>query len=134
MEAIATEPRLMPHLHLSLQAGDDLMLKRMKRRHARRRDPLLRGGAPLRPDIAFGADLIAGFPTETEAMFERLAAAGRGLRPDLAARLPLQPRKGTPAARMPQVPGPRSNPAPPACGRRRRRYGAPSRGTDRQDA
>src|SRR3546814_15092659 len=68
---VAEEPRLMPHLHLSLQAGDDMILKRMKRRHSRAEavalcDDLRR----LRPDIVFGADLIAGFPTETEAMFE----------------------------------------------------------------
>ena len=71
MEAIATEPRLMPHLHLSLQHGDDLILKRMKRRHLR--DDAIRfcGEArALRPDIVFGADLIAGFPTETEAAFD----------------------------------------------------------------
>jgi threonylcarbamoyladenosine tRNA methylthiotransferase MtaB len=71
MEAIATEPRLMPHLHLSLQAGDDMILKRMKRRHLR--DDAIafcEEARRLRPDIVFGADIIAGFPTETEAMFE----------------------------------------------------------------
>ncbi|WP_029031870.1 tRNA (N(6)-L-threonylcarbamoyladenosine(37)-C(2))-methylthiotransferase MtaB [Salinarimonas rosea] len=105
LDAIATEPRLMPHLHLSLQAGDDLVLKRMKRRHARadaiRLCERLR---TLRPGIALGADLIAGFPTETEAMFARSL--------DLVAEcglahlhvFPYSPRPGTPAARMPQVP------------------------------
>src|SRR5690606_23981364 len=71
METIAGEPRLMPHLHLSLQSGDDMILKRMKRRHLR--DDSIRFCADVRaarPDIVFGADIIAGFPTETEAMFE----------------------------------------------------------------
>ena len=95
VEAIAGEPRLMPHLHLSLQAGDDLILKRMKRRHLR--DDAIAFCAAVRaarPEVVFGADLIAGFPTETEAMFENSLRAGRGLRPDLAARLPVQrPRR-----------------------------------------
>jgi threonylcarbamoyladenosine tRNA methylthiotransferase MtaB len=104
METIASEPRLMPHLHLSLQAGDDLILKRMKRRH-------LRGDAiafcrevrRLRPDVAFGADLIAGFPTETEAMFANTLDLVEAC--DLAYLhvFPFSPRAGTPAARMPQV-------------------------------
>ena len=104
LDALATEERLMPHLHLSLQAGDDMVLKRMKRRH-------LRGDAiafceearRLRPDIVFGADLIAGFPTETEEMFQRSL--------DIVAEcglthlhvFPFSPRPGTPAARMPPV-------------------------------
>jgi threonylcarbamoyladenosine tRNA methylthiotransferase MtaB len=107
IEAIATEPRLMPHLHLSLQAGDDLILKRMKRRHLR--DDAIRfcqDIRALRPDMVFGADIIAGFPTETEAMFQHSL--------DLVAEcdltflhiFPFSPRKGTPAARMPQVKGP----------------------------
>jgi threonylcarbamoyladenosine tRNA methylthiotransferase MtaB len=107
MGAIATEPRLMPHLHLSLQAGDDLILKRMKRRHLR--DDAIRfceEARRLRPDMVFGADIIAGFPTETEEMFQRSV--------DLVAEcgltflhvFPFSPRKGTPAARMPQVKGP----------------------------
>jgi threonylcarbamoyladenosine tRNA methylthiotransferase MtaB len=106
IEAIATEPRLMPHLHLSLQAGDDLILKRMKRRHLRedaiRFCQTLRA---LRPDIVFGADLIAGFPTETEAMFQNSLdlVADCGL--TFLHVFPFSPRKGTPAARMPQVPG-----------------------------
>jgi len=102
---IAEEPRLMPHLHLSLQAGDDLVLKRMKRRHLRddviRLVERVRG---LRPETAFGADVIAGFPTESDAMFENTA----GLLADLGIQhlhvFPYSPRPGTPAARMPQVP------------------------------
>ena len=95
----------MPHLHLSLQAGDDMILKRMKRRHLRADairfcDDVRR----LRPDVAFGADLIAGFPTETEAMFENTRVDRRGMRARLPARLPLLAACGTPAARMPQLP------------------------------
>jgi threonylcarbamoyladenosine tRNA methylthiotransferase MtaB len=104
MEAIASEPRLMPHLHLSLQAGDDLILKRMKRRHLR--DDAIafcRKVRELRPDVAFGADLIAGFPTETEAMFAKTLDLVDAC--DLAYLhvFPFSPRTGTPAARMPQV-------------------------------
>jgi len=106
MEAIATEPRLMPHLHLSLQHGDDLILKRMKRRHLR--DDAIRfceEARALRPGIAFGADIIAGFPTETEAAFENsLRLVGEcGL--TFLHVFPYSRRKGTPAARMPQVAG-----------------------------
>ena len=88
--AIAEEPRLMPHLHLSLQSGDDMILKRMKRRHSRA--DAVRFCAEvrrLRPDIVFGADLIAGFPTETEAMFADSMRPRRRLRADLPARLPV---------------------------------------------
>lgn len=104
METIASEPRLMPHLHLSLQAGDDLILKRMKRRHLR--DDAItfcREVRRLRPDVAFGADLIAGFPTETEAMFANTLDLVEAC--DLAYLhvFPFSPRTGTPAARMPQV-------------------------------
>jgi threonylcarbamoyladenosine tRNA methylthiotransferase MtaB len=107
IEAIATEPRLMPHLHLSLQAGDDLILKRMKRRHLR--DDAIRfcqDVRALRPDMVFGADIIAGFPTETEAMFRHSLdlVADCGL--TFLHVFPFSPRKGTPAARMPQVKGP----------------------------
>ena len=105
LDLVATEPRLMPHLHLSVQAGDDLVLKRMKRRHSR--DDVVGLCArlrSLRPDIAFGADLIAGFPTETEAMFERtLALVGEAGLCFLHV-FPYSARRGTPAARMPQVP------------------------------
>lgn len=105
-EMIATESRLMPHLHLSLQAGDDLILKRMKRRHGR--DDAIRfcdEMRTLRPDIVFGADLIAGFPTEDEAMFQRsLDLVGEcGL--SFVHVFPYSPRPGTPAARMPQLAG-----------------------------
>ena len=102
--AIADEPRLMPHLHLSLQAGDDLILKRMKRRHTRA-DAIrfCQRVRRLRPGIALGADLIAGFPTETEAMFARSLdiVADCGL--SHLHVFPFSPRTGTPAARMPQV-------------------------------
>ena len=103
----AEEARLMPHLHLSVQAGDDMVLKRMKRRHTRADVlALCRRLRALRPEIAFGADLIAGFPTETPAMFENT----RRLIADAALVwlhvFPYSPRRGTPAARMPQVPVP----------------------------
>ena len=104
---IAEEPRLMPHLHLSLQAGDDLILKRMKRRHSRAQAiAVCRRASALRPGIILGADLIAGFPTEDDTMFERsLDLIGEaGL--DLLHIFPFSARSGTPAAAMPQVPGP----------------------------
>ncbi|MBR0949717.1 tRNA (N(6)-L-threonylcarbamoyladenosine(37)-C(2))-methylthiotransferase MtaB [Bradyrhizobium canariense] len=106
LDAIADDARLMPHLHLSLQSGDDMILKRMKRRHTRGDaiafcDQVRR----LRPDIALGADIIAGFPTETEEMFSRsLDLVGEcGL--TFLHVFPYSPRPGTPAARMPQVAG-----------------------------
>jgi threonylcarbamoyladenosine tRNA methylthiotransferase MtaB len=104
IEAIGTEPRLMPHLHLSLQAGDDLILKRMKRRHLR--DDAIRFCETVRaarPDIVFGADLIAGFPTETEAMFANSLKLVADCGLTWLHVFPYSPRKGTPAARMPQV-------------------------------
>ena len=107
MGAIATEPRLMPHLHLSLQAGDDLILKRMKRRHLR--DDAIRfceEARRLRPDMVFGADIIAGFPTETEEMFQRSVDLVTECGLTFLHVFPFSPRKGTPAARMPQVKGP----------------------------
>ena len=107
MAAIATEPRLMPHLHLSLQAGDDLILKRMKRRHLR--DDAVRfceEARRLRPDMVFGADIIAGFPTETEAMFAQSLRLVQDCGLTFLHVFPYSPRKGTPAARMPQVHGP----------------------------
>lgn len=107
MEALATEPRLMPHLHLSLQAGHDLTLKRMKRRHGR--DDAIRFCADarrLRPDLVLGADLIAGFPTETEAMFESTLRLVEECGLTWLHVFPFSPRPGTPAARMPPVPGP----------------------------
>ena len=104
LAAIADEPRLMPHLHLSLQAGDDLTLKRMKRRHLRA-DAIAfcETARRLRPDIAFGADLIAGFPTETEAMFQRSLDLVDECGLAFLHVFPYSPRRGTPAARMPQV-------------------------------
>ena len=107
MLAIATEPRLMPHLHLSLQAGDDMILKRMKRRHLR--DDAIAFCADarrLRPDIVFGADIIAGFPTETEEMFENSLTLISDCDLTFLHVFPFSPRKGTPAARMPQLRGP----------------------------
>ena len=107
LRCLAEEPRLMPHLHLSLQAGDDLILKRMKRRHLRA--DALRLVAEVRrarPDVAFGADLIAGFPTETEAMFETTLALVEEAGLAFLHVFPFSPRPGTPAARMPQLPRP----------------------------
>jgi len=107
IEAIATEPRLMPHLHLSLQHGDDLILKRMKRRHLR--DDAIgfcEETRRLRPDIVFGADIIAGFPTETEAHFQNSLKLVADCGLTFLHVFPYSPRKGTPAARMPAVPGP----------------------------
>ncbi len=107
MLAIASEPRLMPHLHLSLQAGDDLILKRMKRRHLR--DDAIafcQEAVRLRPDMVFGADIIAGFPTETEAMFQQSVQLVAECGLTFLHVFPFSPRKGTPAARMPQVRGP----------------------------
>ena len=106
MQAIATEPRLMPHLHLSLQHGDDLILKRMKRRHLR--DDAIRfteEALKLRPDMTFGADIIAGFPTETEAHFENSMKLVDDCNLTWLHVFPYSPRPGTPAARMPQVRG-----------------------------
>ncbi|MBV8574669.1 MAG: radical SAM protein, partial [Acetobacteraceae bacterium] len=104
---IAEERRLMPHLHLSLQAGSDLILKRMKRRHLRRDalDVVARARA-LRPDMAFGADLIAGFPTETEALFAETLDFVAEARLHFLHVFPYSERPGTPAARMPGVPKP----------------------------
>jgi len=105
LDAIATDKRLMPHLHLSLQAGDDLILKRMKRRHLRddaiRFCETVRG---LRPDIAFGADIIAGFPTETEEMFQRSIELVDACGLSSLHVFPYSARPGTPAAKMPPVP------------------------------
>jgi len=101
---LADEPRLMPHLHLSLQSGDDMILKRMKRRHSRDQAiAAARRARALRPEVAIGADLIAGFPTESEEMFGRsLALVGECAIAFLHV-FPYSPRPGTPAARMPQV-------------------------------
>jgi len=106
MQAIATEPRLMPHLHLSLQAGDDMILKRMKRRHLR--DDAIafcEEAKRLRPDMTYGADIIAGFPTETDAMFENSVKLVEECDLTWLHVFPYSPRNGTPAARMPAVNG-----------------------------
>ena len=104
MACLADEPRLMPHLHLSLQAGDDMILKRMKRRHSRADAlDLVAAVRRLRPDVALGADLIAGFPTETEAAFENTLALVAEADLAFLHVFPFSPRPGTPAARMPAV-------------------------------
>lgn len=104
-ELFAGEPRLMPHLHLSLQSGDDLVLKRMKRRHLRADAVgLVARLKTCRPDISIGADLIAGFPTETDAMHARNLSIIDELGIVHGHVFPYSPRPGTPAARMPQVP------------------------------
>ena len=106
LHALATEPRLMPHLHLSLQSGDDMILKRMKRRHLRA-DAIAfcRKARELRPDIVFGADFIAGFPTETAEMFRGSCDIVEECGLTYLHVFPYSARRGTPAARMPQVRG-----------------------------
>ena len=102
---LAEEPRLMPHLHISLQAGDDIVLKRMKRRHSRSQAlEFCAKVRELRPDIVFGADIIAGFPTETDAMFENSLRMVEEAEITFLHVFPYSERPGTPAARMPQVP------------------------------
>lgn len=106
LRLVAEEPRLMPHFHLSAQAGDDMVLKRMKRRHLR--DDVINLAATLRdlrPDIALGADIIAGFPTEDEAMFQRSLDLVDEVGLTHLHVFPYSSRPGTPAARMPKVPG-----------------------------
>lgn len=106
LQAIATEPRLMPHLHLSLQHGDDMILKRMKRRHLR--DDAISfctEARKLRPDMTFGADIIAGFPTETDAMFANSLALIKDCGLTWLHVFPYSSRTGTPAAKMPPVNG-----------------------------
>ena len=123
LDALADEPRLMPHLHLSLQAGDDLILKRMKRRHSRA-DAIAfcEQVRRLRPDVVFGADIIAGFPTETEDDVCALARPGRRMRADAPARLSVfaaaRHAGGAHAAGRPR---PSSRSARGACARRARR-------------
>ena len=102
---IAEEPRLMPHLHMSLQAGDDMVLKRMKRRHLRQDAiDMCNRARSYRPDIAFGADIIAGFPTETDAMFQNTLDIVEECGLTFLHVFPYSERPGTPAAKMPQVP------------------------------
>jgi threonylcarbamoyladenosine tRNA methylthiotransferase MtaB len=106
MDAIAQEPRLMPHLHLSLQSGDDMILKRMKRRHTRAHAVAFCGRVRrLRPEMVFGADLIAGFPTETDAMFTNSLQLVDDCGLTFLHVFPFSRRAGTPADRMPQVVG-----------------------------
>ena len=124
-ELFASEPRLMPHLHLSLQHGHDLMLKRMKRRHLRKDAvDLVAALKARRSDIAIGADLIAGFPTESEDHHAANLSIIRELGIVHGHIFPYSPRPGTPAARMPQVNKPTIKPAPPNCG-----YRSPQRAT-----
>jgi threonylcarbamoyladenosine tRNA methylthiotransferase MtaB len=106
LDLVADDARLMPHLHLSLQSGDDLILKRMNRRHSRQ-DAIdfCARVRRLRPDIALGADIIAGFPTETEDMFARSLDLVHECDLTFLHVFPYSPRPGTPAARMPQVAG-----------------------------
>jgi len=105
-ELIGDEPRLMPHLHISMQAGDDMVLKRMKRRHScRDLFDVCNKVRRLRPDIVFGADIIVGFPTETDEMFENTFSAARECDLTFMHVFPYSLRHGTPAARMPQVNG-----------------------------
>ena len=103
-DLIASEPRFMPHLHLSLQHGDNLILKRMKRRHSRE-DAIafVRRARQLRPEMSFGADIIAGFPTETDEMFENSIKLAEECSIAKLHVFPFSPREGTPAARMPQL-------------------------------
>jgi threonylcarbamoyladenosine tRNA methylthiotransferase MtaB len=104
MRVLASEPRLMPYLHLSLQAGDDMILKRMKRRHLRADAlKLIADVRAVRPDVAFGADLIAGFPTESDAAFDNTLALVEEAGLSFLHVFPFSPRPGTPAARMPPV-------------------------------
>ncbi|HIF11297.1 MAG TPA: tRNA (N(6)-L-threonylcarbamoyladenosine(37)-C(2))-methylthiotransferase MtaB [Sneathiellales bacterium] len=107
IDLLGNQPRLMPHLHLSLQAGDDMVLKRMKRRHTRtdaiKTCEKIRN---LRPDTVFGADLIAGFPTESDAMFENSLRLVDDCGLTYLHVFPYSVRPGTPAAKMPQTPGP----------------------------
>ena len=136
LDAFANDERLMPHLHLSLQSGDDLILKRMKRRHLRDDaiafcDEVRR----LRPDMVFGADLIAGFPTETEDDVHALARPGRRMRADASACLSVLAAAGH-AGGAHAAGRPRGRQGPRAAVARARRAGArpPSRRRDRRDA
>ena len=127
LDALASEPRLMPHLHLSLQAGDDMILKRMKRRHSRADAIAFCAQVRrLRPDVVFGGDIIAGFPTETEAMFSRSLDLVDECGLTQLHVFPFSPRPGTPAARMPQVARRCGEGARPAAAREGRGGAAPA--------
>jgi threonylcarbamoyladenosine tRNA methylthiotransferase MtaB len=103
-DILTSEQRVMPHVHLSLQSGDDMILKRMKRRHSRAQSiDLVTRLKARRPDIAIGADIIAGFPTETEEMFDNSLSLLDACDIVLAHIFPFSPREGTPAAKMPQL-------------------------------
>jgi threonylcarbamoyladenosine tRNA methylthiotransferase MtaB len=103
-DIVTSEPRFMPHLHMSFQAGDDMILKRMKRRHSRAQAvEMVRRLKDKRPEIAIGADLIAGFPTETDEMAENSLRLIEDCDIVMGHIFPFSPRAGTPAARMPQV-------------------------------
>jgi len=105
-DLLANEPRIAPHLHLSFQSGDDMILKRMKRRHSRQDAiALCKRLRAARPEIAIGADFIAGFPTETDLMFANTLAVLDEAQIDYVHAFPYSPRPGTPAARMPQLAG-----------------------------
>jgi threonylcarbamoyladenosine tRNA methylthiotransferase MtaB len=126
-EIVAHEPRFMPHLHMSFQAGDDMVLKRMKRRHSRTQavETVARLKAK-RPALAIGADLIAGFPTETDEMHDHSLRLIDECEIVMGHIFPFSPKKGTPAARMPQVPPPvvkeRARRLREACARRQRMW------------
>ncbi len=126
-EIVAHEPRFMPHLHMSFQAGDDMVLKRMKRRHSRAQavETVARLKAK-RPELAIGADLIAGFPTETDEMHGNSLRLIDECDIVMGHIFPFSPKKGTPAARMPQVPPPvakeRARRLREACARRKRAW------------
>ncbi|HEY1604238.1 MAG TPA: tRNA (N(6)-L-threonylcarbamoyladenosine(37)-C(2))-methylthiotransferase MtaB [Allosphingosinicella sp.] len=126
-EMIAHEPRFMPHLHMSFQAGDDLVLKRMKRRHSRAEAVATVARLKAkRPELAIGADLIAGFPTETEEMHENSLRLVDECDVVMGHIFPFSPKKGTPAARMPQVAPPlvkeRARRLREACARRKKAW------------
>ena len=105
-DLIADEPRLMPHFHISVQSGDDLILKRMKRRHTRSDiEQFVDRVRRLRPEAAFGADIIAGFPTETEEAFSNSVSLIENCGLTWLHVFPYSERPGTPAAQMPQIPG-----------------------------
>jgi threonylcarbamoyladenosine tRNA methylthiotransferase MtaB len=104
LDVLATDSRLMPHLHLSLQSMDNMVLKRMKRRHTRNQAiDLAKCALDLRPDVVFGADLIAGFPTETDEMFENTLSAISEIELIHLHVFPYSEREGTPAAKMPSI-------------------------------
>jgi threonylcarbamoyladenosine tRNA methylthiotransferase MtaB len=136
-DLLTGEPRLMPHVHLSLQAGDDMILKRMKRRHNRAQAiALAERLLSRRPDIVIGADIIAGFPTEDEVMFENSLALVHECRIVHGHIFPYSPREGTPAARMPQVDKPvireRAARLREACAQERQRWLSSVIGTDQR--